>query len=92
MTGAACLWVWVAIFFAIPVVFGFCMIVCQTIEETISWKGAISGLAIILLASVGCFGSALQCQKISNVSIFILICILQGKCNKGYNILSIRRT
>ena len=68
MTGAACLWVWVAIFFAIPVVFGFCMIVYKTIDETISWKAALSGLAIILLASIGCFGSAWQCQKCYDVN------------------------
>lgn len=68
MTGAACLWVWVAVFFGIPIVITLGYMGIKAIEEDLGIEGALTGVAICIVAAFGCFASAYQCQKCYDVN------------------------
>jgi uncharacterized membrane protein YagU involved in acid resistance len=68
MTGAACLWVVVSVFFIIPLVVDLIYIGIKAIDESLSWKGALAGFGICLIASVGSMVAAHNCQKCYDVN------------------------
>lgn len=68
MTGAACLWVWVAVFFGAPLVLTLAYMGVKAIDEDLSLKGALIGALICVLAAFGCFASAYQCQKCYDIN------------------------
>ena len=68
MTGAACLWVAVTIFFGIPLIITLVYMGIKAVNEDIDFKGALAGAIVCVVAAVGCFLSASQCQKCYDVN------------------------
>ena len=69
MTGATVLWVWIAVFFAIPLVVLSLYIGCKAINEDLpNWKGMLATFVIILFSACGCAFSGWQCQKCYDVN------------------------
>ena len=64
MTGAAVLWCWIAIFFAIPLVVVLICVALKAIDEDLpSWKGFLTAMIICIIAASGTIFSGYQCQK-----------------------------
>jgi hypothetical protein len=68
MTGAACLWAWMAGIFAFAAFLIICKIAWEVIEENIKWKGAIFGILIVLFCTVPCIVCSYACQKCYDVN------------------------
>lgn len=68
MTGAACLWVFVACCFGIPAAIVIIAMGFRAIEGDLDWKGALAGFAICVIASFGAVASACCCQKCYDVN------------------------
>ena len=68
MTGAACLWCTVTVFFGIAAVIIFCIFGYKLLDEDLGWKGALSGLCICIFLGVLVMLSAYQCQKCYDVN------------------------
>ena len=68
MTGAACLWVFVACCFGIPAAIIIISMGFHAIEGDLDWKGALAGFAVCLFASVGAITSAYCCHKCYDVN------------------------
>lgn len=69
MTGAACLWCWIAVFFAIPLVITSVLIGYRAMNEDLpNWKGMLAAFAIILFSACGCAFSGWQCSKVYDIN------------------------
>lgn len=68
MTGAACLWCTVTVFFGIAATIILIILGFSLMEENIGWKGVLGGLFISLLVSGFVILSAYQCQKCYDVN------------------------
>lgn len=68
MTGAACLWVFVAVCFGLPIIFILCSMGFKAMDGDIDWKGALGGLIVCVIAASGVLIAAHNCQKCYDVN------------------------
>ena len=69
MTGAAVLWCWIAIFFAIPLVVVLICVAIKAINEDLpSWKGFLAAMFICVISATGTIFSGFQCQKAYDIN------------------------
>ena len=69
MTGAACLWCWIAAFFAIPLVITSVVMGYRALDENLpNWKGMIAAITVMVFSAFGCAFSGWQCSKVYDVN------------------------